>query len=168
VVADLLDTPLDGFDADAVEAAVDQVRGHLGWHLAPATPDGHPRRPRLGHPAAAVAARDRRGQRRRERHRLLDASTYGWSTNGVVERLRGCWTSRRRAIVVTFTHGYDACPPAVRQVVARIATGGFVAERLKARTDGPFQRIYDTTSPSGALDPYSERILDRYRLPTRS
>lgn len=39
----------------------------------------------------------------------LDADAYEWSRNGVVEANR--WTSRRRGIVATVTHGFATCPP---------------------------------------------------------
>ena len=171
MVADLLDQPLVGFDADAVDAAVGQVRDHVGWHIAPSatetvTLDG-PGSDTLLLPSllvTAVASVAENGM-------LLDPSTYDWSANGVVERIRGRWTGRRRGLVVSFTHGYTECPPAVRAVVQRLAVDpALIGVRSESQTKGPYarSRTFEPGARSGAIDEYTERILARYKLPARS
>jgi hypothetical protein len=53
---------------------------------------------------------------------LTPATDLEWSAAGMVWRQDGrCWTRRARGISITITHGLDAPPAAVTQVVLNLA-----------------------------------------------
>lgn len=158
------DRPLPGLDPDAVYAAAAVVRAYCGWHLAPSieetvTVDGSGtwalllRTLRLTAVGAVV-----------EDGAALASTAFEWSEDGVLAK--GRWTSKRRGVVATITHGYDSCPLDVRAVVASLAKAGIApAPQPRSVTRGPFAVTFDAaTAPAGALDDHSKAILDRYRV----
>jgi len=124
--------PIPGLNPEAVEAAADDVRTLCGWHIAPSveevlTVDGPGGRvlilPTLWVTAITAIVDDG--------VTLPATNAYTWGVSGVVRRIDGgFWSTKQRAIAVSLSHGYPACPPAVRREVARVAAapaGGPVA-----------------------------------------
>jgi hypothetical protein len=116
------------YDADAILAGEDQVREFCGWHVGPPktetiTVDGSGTSVLLlpTNYVTAISAIVENGVT------IFGAPNYGytWSENGIVERIGGVWTWKRRAIQVTLTHGYTTCPPAVRRAVAVLAAAAY-------------------------------------------
>lgn len=115
------------------ELASARVRAYCRWHIYPSrtetlTLDGPGGRllllPSLY--VTAVASISDSGT-------LVDAADYDWSQAGMVQRQTGWWSCRYRALAVTFTHGYDDVPDAVRDVTIS------VAKRLPAAMSGVTQ-----------------------------
>jgi len=106
-------------------AAEDQVRDYCGWHVAP------PRTETLvldGTGTAilllpsvyvtAISSITEAGV-------AVGSGSYTWSEGGLVEKIWGVWTWKRRAIQVTLTHGYPVCPASIRREVARLAAASY-------------------------------------------
>ncbi len=118
------DAPTE-YDPKAVLAAEDQVRDFCGWHVAPSrtetiTLDGSGTNLLLlpSTHVTAISSISENGV-------ALAAAYYSWSEDGVVEKLYGCWTRKRRAVQVSLTHGYPTCPAAIRREVARLAAASY-------------------------------------------
>lgn len=52
---------------------------------------------------------------------LVDDVDFEWSEKGILRRLGGRWSTRARAYVVTYDHGFEEIPPAVKAVALRLA-----------------------------------------------
>src|SRR5215213_5938206 len=105
------DAPTE-YDPNAILAAEDQVRDFCGWHVAPSrtetiTLDGSGTELLLL-PSTYVTAIGSIC----EDGVTLGSAYYSWSQDGVVEKLYGWWTRKRRGVQVTLTHGYPTCPAA--------------------------------------------------------
>lgn len=118
------DAPTE-YDPNAILAAEDQVRDFCGWHVAPSrtetiTVDGTGTTT-LVLPSTYVTAINSIT----EDGVVLASAYYSWSQNGIVDKLYGAWTYKRRSIQVNLTHGYPTCPAAVRREVARLAAASY-------------------------------------------
>jgi hypothetical protein len=118
------DAPTE-YDPNAILAAEDQVRDFCGWHVAPSrtetiTLDGSGTAILLlpSTYVTAISSITENGV-------VVSSAYYSWSENGLVEKLYGAWTWKRRAIQVTLTHGYTTCPAAIRREVARLAAASY-------------------------------------------
>jgi len=121
-VTDPLLDPAPPLDAEAVEAATDQIRTFCGWHIAPSAPevitlDGPGGRvlilPTLRLNAVASITVD---------GVALPSTAYTWTGAGVITRVDGgFWSSKPQSIVASVTHGYAVCPAAVRRELRRLA-----------------------------------------------
>lgn len=131
--------PLPGMEDDnAIAAAAGRIRDHCGWHIAPETvetitfdslPSGVLFLPSLRVTAVTVTV-------------AAAAARISWSPTGRLKLLDHPG-GVGLPVVVTFTHGYDTCPPSVRAVVARIAKLGFTPEpQLRSKAKGPFVNAY--------------------------
>lgn len=114
--------PIPPLEAEIVDAACDEIRTVCGWHIAPAisetlTVDG-PGGTVLILPTLWVTALTTitvEGA-------VLASTAYTWSRGAVVRRIDGgVWPTKQGSIAVALTHGYPACPPAVRREVQRVA-----------------------------------------------
>lgn len=164
----------DGYDPEAVAAAVGMVRAWCEWHIAPVVsqnmwldgPGGRllllPTMHLLQRPVVQQSMRS-------SNHvdRLEPVEDFDWSTKGLLWRDRG-WTGRLGGIRATITHGYDAWPAEVRAVILRIARAGLAPRTniASASSDGT-QITYRSDVPAGVIDQYAGMILDKYSLPQR-
>jgi len=152
-----------GVDAEAWDAACAAVRAYCGWHIAPSvtqtlTLDGSDTDvmllPTLHVTDLSSITNDGTAVTEPE-----------WSTFGIV---RGtCWTDKFRGVVVSFTHGYDECPPEIIGVLHEAADRGL--EGSAASQVGQV-RMGGVDGVAGAvafvMDKRSD-VLDRYKLPPR-
>lgn len=136
------------------DAAAGAVRAECGWHIAPEVDQ-------------TVRLRGGSATLLLPTLRLVDIASitdtdgnavtgWDWFENGVVEL---AWGSFPRVVLVTFTHGYPACPPELLSAVAERAREQ-AAGRVKSQTAGTFSVSMDT-----AEDPFS--VLAKYRIPGR-
>lgn len=164
-------------DANAMEgifeAAIDDIRGYCRWHIAPVIVDDVITLSAHGAHTLELPTR-----------RILSVSsvvsdgypldlTYDveWDEAGWLRRRYGRFSRRLRGVTVTLTHGLDACPPALLQVLAS------VAHRGKSGIGGDFARMQlgplaaeaaqgEGGAPAGmALLSDERRRLSRYRVP---
>ena len=155
-----------GFDADAWAAACAAVRSYCRWHVAPSvtetvTVDGTDSAILL---LPTLRLTDLTAV-------TNDGSTVAdpeWAENGVV---RGSWTGRLRGVTATMTHGYDACPAEVLQIVKDMAAAA-ARQGQSGMVAGPFQAQYGQTSAGAeggavGISGQQEQRLAHYRLPAR-
>lgn len=159
-----LDVTPDGVDETHWAAATSAIRRYCGWHIAPEvtetlTLDG-PGGTLLRLPSLYVTD-------------VVSVTNDGtavtdpeWSANGLI---RGCWTSKFRGVVVTFTHGYEVCPADVSTVAEHMARqAAYLAESgpVQVNVAGPFTAQLSAAALAGAvgLSGQHRGVLDRYRL----
>lgn len=159
-----LDVPPAGVDESHWAAACSAIRRYCGWHIAPEvtatlTLDG-PGGSLLRLPSMHVTD-------------VLSVTNDGdavtdpeWSANGLI---RGCWTSKFRGVVVTFTHGYEVCPSEIYAVAAQMSQqASALSESVPANqlTAGPFTYQMPSSVLAGAvgLSGQHRGVLDRYKL----
>lgn len=146
----------DGIDELSLAAAISEVRGYCGWHIAPQrtetlTLDGSGLSVLLlpTMQVADVAEVVENGT-------TIDA--VEWSAKGMLRKRSG-WTDRWRGITVTLTHGYAKAPAELTRLILATAASQIdegasaVAEKV-----GPFE--FSVAS----LQPHQLAILNRYRL----
>lgn len=144
----------------AAEAA---VRTYCGWHIAPSrtdtlTVDGSGSSvlalPTLYLTAVASITED--GD-------AVDMTSVDWSTSGVLWRDRP-WSSRRRGVAATVTHGYAEPPAEVTAVVLAWAARAKTAPQgIRSETVGSMSVTYTDGVVMFAAE--ERAILDRYRIP---
>lgn len=153
----LASTP-SGVDAGEFAAACAVIRNHCGWHIAPSvtetlTLDGTGgtilRLPSMHVTEVDTVTNDG-----------ADVTTPSWSKNGVIEHYY--WTSARRGVEVTLTHGYTSCPDEVLALAKAMAMTGATSRALgvKSQTAGPFSVEYEGTFADAVTS-----ILAPYRVP---
>jgi hypothetical protein len=146
---------LDNPDDARIAAVTDSIRGRCGWHIAPSvtdtiTVDGTGTRV-VALPSLHVTDVDRVT----ERGASVDVE---WNTIGLLRHPHR-WTSRWRAIEVTFTHGYAEVPADLVKVVAEAALRLPDPGEAEMTKIGPFE----LASTIGFL-PDELEAIDRYRL----
>ncbi|AMQ66951.1 MULTISPECIES: hypothetical protein [Mycolicibacterium] len=112
----------DGDDAEFfLTAAESAVRDYCGWHIAPSRTETN-KRVQAGQRGLLildtmhltdVAKVEVDG-------RELDPEDYEWEACGVIHRRTPSWPVDPW-VTVTFTHGYEECPPNVAMVVLELA-----------------------------------------------
>jgi len=152
-VSDLVGFRGAPFPAAVTQAAAESVRSECGWHIAPRIEQTIMVRTGGGDtvllPSLQVAevasVTDRAG-----------AAVDGWEvwSNGILERPGGF----PRTIVVTFTHGYTACPKDLLGIIAERASAQ-AAGRVKAESLAGRSVQLD-----GGYDPLTQTIINAYRL----
>ncbi|NKT99818.1 hypothetical protein GS917_18750 [Rhodococcus hoagii] len=149
----------EGIDELSLAAAISEVRGYCGWHIAPQRTetlilDG-PGLSVLLLPTMQVddvAAVVENGTA------LSVGDAVEWSAKGMLRRRSG-WTDRWRSISVTLTHGYAKAPAELKRLILATAASqvdegaAAVAEKV-----GPFEFSV------AQLQPHQLAILNRYRL----
>lgn len=143
--APLVENPPD-YDPDAILAGEDQVREFCGWHVGPPktetiTVDG------TGTaivflPSVLVTAINSVT----ENGVAIPSTGYSWSENGLVERIGGVWTWKRRGLQFNITHGYPSCPPAVRRAVAVLAAAAYATPTALTEEAQAVLRPYELRS----------------------
>jgi hypothetical protein len=170
-VADLVpsdDPDLFDFGADIGEfflkAAGEVVRDYCGWHIAPPQTDtatvpigsyGYLVLPSTHITAVASVTVD---------DQVLGEGDYLWDPRGWIELCRR-WCHDEKA-TVSFTHGYDTCPLAVKSVVLEVANtatqtpGGNASE-----VASPGYRIlFEADSQGTVLLPSHRDRLAKYKV----
>ena len=151
----LADAP-DGVDRDAWGAACAAVRAYCGWHVAPSvtedvTVDGSGSSVQVL-PTLHLTAL----------HSITnDGSAVAepeWSASGMVRR-GGCWTSRWRGVTARITHGYDACPLEVLDIVAEMVASA-PSRSVSSVASGGHSVTYEPT-----MSTRQRAVLDLYRRP---
>lgn len=139
-------------------SGISAVVAYCGWHIAPSISEtlqveGDGGRvlllPSL-HVTNVTEVRDESGN-----------VVTGWKArrNGV---LRGCWKAEE-LYEVDVTHGYDAMPDEVEEIIAKLDAEGIGVGAVRVTVSGPFSQTYDLSS-----QPITVRsVLDRYKLPPR-
>lgn len=142
------------FDEDIIEAAAGSVRAECGWHIAPSVEQTIAVRtggsatvllPSL-RVTAVTAVTDRNG-----------AAVNGWEawSNGILEVPSGGFPD---VVEITYTHGYDACPPELLPIIAERAaaqaSGRIKAEALAGRS----------VQLEGGYDPVTATTINAYRI----
>lgn len=158
MLPDLLDGVAWEGDGEAVSAAAGQVRDLCGWHVAPVVTE------------TVTLPRSSSGLYLLPSLRVVSVdavvvggvavSVFDWATDGRLE-LFPVWSgSRLRGPTVTFTHGFEVCPPGVRQaVLARATQLGAQRVRSQAQGVGPYSQSITYFDADVASD------LAPYRLP---
>lgn len=125
----------DGVDPEAWADALDAIRVHCGWHVAPS--------------AAMTLRVDGRGGRvlllpslhvTRVVEVRVDGvvtSAYRWSEGGMLERTGGVWPVGFGRIEVDLEHGFDDLPRPVSRI-ARSLTSAAATNGLGQVATGPF------------------------------
>lgn len=98
------------------------------------------------------------------------AAAYEWDETGVVDLLTGqgvTWPylnpPRRRRVRVTYDHGYPIIPDEIVGICLRMAAQAYVVPPgVTLESIGGYQVRYELAS---VVDPGTNAILDRYRLP---
>lgn len=158
--------PIPGCSPADVLAAAAIVRDYCGWHIAPTVteevtvdgPGGTALLLPTLHLTEVVSVV--------EDGTTVDPTGYGWSEAGIVDGR--WWTTKRRGLVVTITHGYQLCPLPVRAVVGRLAAGAAGPRDLSVQVGQvKVQRDAATETGRGGIDDYCAAILARYCIPPR-
>ena len=157
-------------DVDSLlEQATALVRSFCGWHVSPSVAEsvtvsewqkGAILLPSLHITAVTSVVED---------GTTLVPTDYLWDEAGIVGRLGVPWTTRGKAVTVTFTHGWDRAPDFEAVILA-------VASRAQASPDGVTRRqvglvseSYSQTSANVAggvsLLAHEKDALRAYRLP---
>jgi hypothetical protein len=161
---DLIAFPGAPFDFDVVDAAVAGLRNSLGWHVAPpknetVTVDARGGRylflPTLK-ATAVTLVQDVTGTT------PVTITDYFIAGAGTLARLAG-WPCREQAVAVTMTHGYDACPADLLQVVAELCQASGRVGLQSVRIDD-YSESYMATSRLADQHPFAAA----YRVPRRS
>jgi hypothetical protein len=93
-------------------------------------------------PVSAVTALEVDGE-------VLDPTLYDWAADGVLTRLRGIWPLGGRRIVVTYTHGYDPIPTAIKAVVLSVAARVLDSPAaVRQETIGAYSVTYTNGAPT--------------------
>lgn len=164
---DLDHLPGAPFSGAEVDAAVADVRGAVGWHIAPPktetiTLDVVRGEPRLRLPTrkliAVAAIRDT------DTDAVIAASTYRVSlVLAQVKRRTSCWPWGFGRIEVDMQHGYDLCPADLLAVVAEAANLARRGQSLRSIQIDDFQQSFGDATVSGGVIGVSE-TLNRYAL----
>lgn len=151
-----------------LDQAIGAIRDYCGWHVAPAVRqtlivDGNGRRALLldslhvtevhsvSEHGVALTVDDPTQQM---------VGVVEWSRDGLLERNDRPWSTRRRAVVVELTHGYDEVPAALAGIVLDM-----VAQNLAIEPDeqpekiGPFE--WAGSQGGTALSGAARAVLDR-------
>ncbi|WP_051637265.1 hypothetical protein [Rhodococcus sp. UNC363MFTsu5.1] len=148
----------DGIDELSLAAAISEVRGYCGWHIAPQrtealTLDG-PGLSLLLLPTMQVAELDKVVENGVE----LAAGAFEWSAKGMLRKRSG-WTDRWRSIEVTLTHGYAKAPAELIRLILAAATA-----QIDDGAAGSAEKVGPFEFSVAQLQPHQLAILNRYRL----
>ncbi|PTR42034.1 hypothetical protein C8K38_111203 [Rhodococcus sp. OK611] len=148
----------DGIDELSLAAAISEVRGYCGWHIAPQrtetlTLDGSGLSVLLlpTMQVASIAGVTESGV-------ALDAAAYEWSEKGMLRKRSG-WTDRWRGVEVTLAHGYDAAPAEIKRLILASA-----AAQIDDGAAGSAEKVGPFEFSVAQLQPHQLAILNRYRL----
>lgn len=163
--ADLYTTAPDGVDDGAWAAACGAVRDYCGWHVWPQVTETIKARgvgSLLVLPTQRLIAVDSVTSNGVP----VSINEADWSEEGIIEGY--LWSSRRRGVTVTITHGYPSCPDAILGVLRSLALAGD-GSAVTQVTSGPHSATWGVTSKSGssALTEQHKTALAPYRLGVR-
>lgn len=103
---------------------------------------------------------------------LTEGTDFEWEDFGLIERIGGCWSSRRRGVTVVINHGYPKCPGSISQaVVAAVGRGslapaGGVVSVGYIGSNAVFSRASAGGPAAGAIFlPHEIANLERFRPP---
>lgn len=159
---DLADFPGAPFTDSLVDAAAADVRGEVGWHLAPGKEHVVELDPTGGvwlflpslYVTAVTLVEDITGDV------PVQITDYKMKQNGRLYRAGG-WPPGVSTVRVTMTHGYDEIPPDLLPIVARrcqtLGTHGAVAQESAGQLS---VRYRDPVTGQVVVDP----VISRYRL----
>lgn len=155
------------FSEVEVAAAVADVRGAAGWHIAPVrtetvTLDVSRGEPRLRLPTRKLVAVS--AIRDNDTAAVISASTYRVSLDlAQVKRRSSCWPSGFGRISVDLQHGYTECPEDLLAVIAEAASLARRGQSLRSVQVDDFQQSFGDTTVAGGLIGVTE-TLNRYSL----
>lgn len=164
---DLDGIPGGPFSEKEVAVAAARLRAEVGWHIAPSREetielDVMPGETTLRLPTRHLTAVDE--VRDLDRDTVIDPERYRVSAaRGRIRRRSGFWPSGYSRVSVTFTHGFEACPPDLYEVVAHYARSVRRDPSVQAtRVDDGSVSFFSaaTTAAAGPTD-----VLARYRIP---
>lgn len=145
-------------DALSLAAAISEVRGYCGWHIAPQrtetlTLDGSGLSALLlpTMQVADVAQVIETGS-------TLAPGTFEWSAKGMLRKRSG-WTDRWRGIEVTLTHGYAEAPAEIKRLILAAAVA-----QIDGGAGGTAEKVGPFEFSAAQLLPHQLAILNRYRL----
>lgn len=161
--------------AGAVRSILSWVRRYCGWHVLgeiteTITVDGSGSRllqlPTLRVVAIASVSELSWSGSEDVDTPIRDRVDFTWSTHGVLERRRGCWTRERRGVTVTLTHGFADADVVLGVIVAAAARqvgapGGNVLSRVG---DIAYQSSGAGAAGGAAFLQSEYAVLDHYRL----
>jgi hypothetical protein len=179
----------DPFVEEALGAATEAVRSVCGWHVGPTrTEKGLLLDGRGGsiitlpslHVTGVASVIDNGVT---DPVPLIEGTDFSWSENGILERLCAgypstslCWSRKRRAIEVTFSHGYDlsqirgvmllVCTVAARSITAA-KMAGYVREQA-GTNQAELGKVGGLVSApiNAALLDHEVRTLRNYIIPS--
>lgn len=166
----------DPYVYEALAAATWAIRSECGWHIGPVrsetlTVDGSGGTLQLV-PSLRVTA----VTSVTDNGTLLTVDTdFDWSQNGVLERVSGEWSRKRRGVVVTLTHGFDlsdipdvvnlAITLAARTVTAKRAAGAVREQAGQSSVDiAKIGGFVSVAADATVLD-HEKPVLRRYKIP---
>lgn len=153
-----------GFDQSSWDAACEAVRNYCGWHIAPVvnqtlTLDGSGATVQML-PTLRLSSVDEVLE-----DGVTQTVTYAnYSQHGYLFR-SDPWTCNRNGLIVTITHGYDACPPAILSLLREAAQrgdGSAMSQVGQVRMGG-----VAGVPGAAAFIAANTGVLDRYKLPPR-
>lgn len=144
------------FTQAVTDSAAGAVRAECGWHIAPEVDQTV--RLRGGSATLLLPTLRLTGIASITDTDGNAITGWEWFESGVVEL---GWGSFPRVVLVTFTHGYSACPRELLPVIAERASSQ-AAGRIRSESAGGVSVSMDT-----AYDSTNAMSLARYRLPGR-
>ncbi|EYT56032.1 hypothetical protein H490_0103925 [Leucobacter sp. UCD-THU] len=125
-IQSLSNRPLTAALATALaRSATGAVRDHCGWRVAKTAEETFTLTARsrtlLAVPSLHLVEVITLTERGRP---LIAGIDFDWDENGILERIRGTWSSKRRGITVHVRHGYEQCPEGIGQSIATAVARG--------------------------------------------
>lgn len=151
----------DDETARLLAASLALVRTYCGWHVTPVAAEDEVV---IDGPGAALLVLPTRNMTAlhslTEDGDAVDTAGMEWSTHGIVVKANGGrWTTRRRGVTATITHGFEEAPD-WQAVVLAVADRSSLQVGGTLRAVGPFQ--YSDTAADFTEAELS--VLDRYRI----
>lgn len=95
---------------------------------------------------------------------LVQGDDYDWSQEGILQRVRGLWPGRLRAVRVVYDHGYTEVPEDVQAAVIDQAEAGYNTRRGVQSVSVDGQAVtYGAREAVGVTQTWSDTVA-RYQL----
>lgn len=147
------------------------IRRYCGWHVTPSLSEtlvmdgsgGEVQSLRTLHLTKVVSVTEKGHE-----VPLVEDVDFEWSELGSLRRLRGCWTSRYRAVTAEIVHGFPVADD-VKQIVVQVVSVALSSPLGATREQaGALSVSWATTAPGVAggmaLLERDLAILDQYRI----
>lgn len=165
-LAEVLGVPADNVRlVAAIRKASSRFRGQVRWPVSEVkdvtvTLDGNGRRSlRLPVREVTACAVILRGAGGASGTPLVDGVDFEWSTDGILDRLGGLWPDRRRAVIVTYTAGFEIVPDDIQEAVLDQAEAMFNGRRgLSSKQVGGITESYGSVEAVGVSEQWARAV----------